>query len=122
MRRTRRRHHTSRRRKDHTPPPPHAANGATDVAPQTLPPGLAIVCCDDDEMPRLFADLLITRAAADEDESLILGETYEEVSGLVKRVLAMASRLGDSRVLCILDQNLDGYGADDRWVLLEPIA
>ena len=49
-------------------------------------------------MPRIFADLLITKADANKDESLILGETYEEVAGLVERVLKMAERLGNDRV------------------------
>ena len=75
----------------------------------TLPAGLAIICCDDDDIPRIFASTLLASAAADEGESLILGETYEEVAGLVDRVLEMAARLGDERVLCILDQNLDRY-------------
>ena len=61
-----------------------AGQAAASSGPPTLPAGLAFVCCDDDEMPRIFAQLLITKAAADEDESRVLGETYEEVAGLVK--------------------------------------
>ena len=72
-----------------------------------LPAGLAFVCCDDDAMPRIFAESLFDRAAADLDKSLILGETYEEVAGLVQQVLEMAERLGDERVLCIFDQNIE---------------
>ena len=90
---------------------PTMAQDAAAGAPPTLPAGLAFVCCDDDEMPRIFAQLLITKAAADEDESRVLGETYEEVAGLVEQVLSMAARLGDERVLCVLDQNLDGFDA-----------
>ena len=78
-------------------------------ASPSLPKGLAFVCCDDDDMPRIFAQLLLTRAEADENESHILGETAEEVSGLVDLLLEMAERLGDERVLCICDQNLDSF-------------
>ena len=77
--------------------------------PHSLPEGLAFVCCDDDEIPRIVAGSLIAQAAADETESLILGDTYDEVTGLVESVLAVAARLGDERVVCVLDENIDGY-------------
>jgi hypothetical protein len=85
-----------------------SAAGSGEAA-HVLPPGLAFVCCDDDEMPRLFARVLLTAAAADEVESAILGESYQEVAGLVERVLDMGRRLGDAHVILVLDQNLDGY-------------
>jgi hypothetical protein len=87
-----------------TPDAVHDAAG-----PPELPADLAFVCCDDDEIPQIFAGLLIARAAANMDESVVLGEAYEETAGLVDRVLDMAARLGDERVVCILDQNLDCY-------------
>jgi len=85
--------------------PPPATGFPQDAV--TLPESLVFVCCDDDAMPRIFAQVLLDRAAADLDSSLILGETYEEVVGLVERVLEMAARLGEDRILCILDQNID---------------
>ena len=75
----------------------------------SLPAGLAFVYCDDDEIPRLVAPLLISTANASVDESLVLGETYLEVEGLVERVLEMGRRLGSKNVVCVLDQHLDAY-------------
>ena len=90
-------------------PSPAGDARASDALP-TLPRGLAFVCCDDDEIPRLFAPVLLAAASADVDESVVLGETYEEVATLVDRVVAMGRRLVDpSRVVCVLDQNLDSY-------------
>jgi CheY-like chemotaxis protein/HPt (histidine-containing phosphotransfer) domain-containing protein len=86
--------------------PPHEAQDIE--TPYTLPAGISFVICDDDDIPRIVAGLLLTQAAANH-ESLILGETYEEVAGLVERVLEMAARRGDERVVCVLDENLDGY-------------
>ena len=80
------------------------------VLAHTLPEGLAIITCDDDVIPRLFANVLLTAASANMAESAVLGEQYSEVATLVELVLAKAKRLGDERVLCVLDQNLDGYG------------
>jgi len=74
-----------------------------------LPEGMVFVCCDDDDIPRIFAQLLLSRAGADMDASLILGETYEEMAGMVDNVIELAATHGDQRVLVILDQNLDGY-------------
>ena len=60
---------------------------------------------DDDYLPRIFASVLISTAAASTDESVILGETYEEVAELVARVVDMGRRLGPQRVVCVLDQH-----------------
>ena len=48
---------------------------------------------------------LLLRARLDQ----VLGETHEEVAGLVERIVEMGRRLGPTRVVCVLDQNLDGY-------------
>ena len=77
--------------------------------PDELPTGLVFVCCDDDPMPRMFAEVLISSAAADEDESVILGETFTDVMGLPDRLCELAGRVGHDKVVAILDQNLDQY-------------
>ena len=74
---------------------------------KALPEGLVFVCCDDDEVPRIFFAMLLRMAGADESESAVLGETADEVGGLVERVLSLSNALGDDRVVCIIDQNLD---------------
>jgi hypothetical protein len=69
-----------------------------------LPEGLAFICCDDDDMPRLFAQkVLLAAAMASPAESVVLGETYEEVTGLVERVVALGRRLGPHRVVWVCD-------------------
>jgi len=87
--------------------PPTSGDAHGDDEALALPKGLAFVCCDDDSIPRMCAGVVVDRAEADAAESLILGESYEEVAGLVERVIGLAARLGDSRVVCIFDQNLD---------------
>ena len=88
--------------------PASTTSGIAKPDSPSLPEGLAFVCCDDDEMPRLFAPLLLAAAAASE-ESVVLGETHDEVAGLVARIVDLERRLGQARVVCILDQNLDSY-------------
>ena len=92
-----------------SPSSPGSAAPADALAPRTLPEGLAFVCCDDDMFPRMLAPLLITAACASEEESLVLGETYDEVAELVELVVAKGRRLGNARVVCVIDQNLEAY-------------
>jgi len=41
------------------------------------------------------------------EDSMVLGESYEEAAGLVDTVLAEAAKRGDGNVVCILDQNME---------------
>jgi hypothetical protein len=75
-----------------------------------LPPGLIFVCCDDDELPRIFAEsVLIPAANADEKSSHVLGESYRDVARVPDLVMEMAERHGHDRVIGIFDQNLTNY-------------
>ena len=50
-------------------------------------------------------DLVIKRLGA--DESMVLGETYEEAADLVQTVMAEAVARGHRNVVCIFDQNME---------------
>ena len=78
--------------------------------PQALPKGIVFVCCDDDDMPRIFAEnVLLPAVDADMSASQILGSTYEEVAGTPDLIMALAARHGHDRVYGIFDQNLTNY-------------
>ena len=84
-------------------PPPH--NETLD-----LPSGLIFVCCDDDYLPRIFAEnVLLPTAHADEAASHVLGETYEEVMSVPDLVMELADHHGHEKVFGIFDQNLTNY-------------
>ena len=76
---------------------------------QVLPADLALVCCDDDLIPRYLYRVLLKTAKASPTESAIVGESYAQVAGLADTVLEKARRLGPERVVCLFDENLDGY-------------
>jgi len=76
----------------------------------SLPNGLVFVCCDDDDMPRIYADsVLLPAAKADREASLIVGETYEEAVGVPDLVMTLAERHGHDQVIGVFDQNLTNY-------------
>ena len=79
------------------------------MLPQVLPADLAIVCCDDDLIPRYLYRVLLKAAKASKTESVIVGKSYSQVAGLADMVLEKARRLGHERVVCLFDENLDGY-------------
>jgi len=70
-----------------------------------LRPGTLLICADDDLIARKGYKPLIKLSKA--EASLVLGESYEEASGLVKTVLAEAAKRGDGNVVCIVDQNME---------------
>jgi len=57
---------------------------------------------------RMDHPALITLSEA--EESMVLGESYEEAAGLVETVLAAAATRCDGNVVCVLDQNMDYPG------------
>ena len=74
----------------------------------TLQPGAMLICADDDAAPRLGYRGLVKRVRP--THHLILGETHDEVKNLAATVLEAAREHGDGNVICIFDQNMDGYG------------
>lgn len=79
------------------------------AAPQ-LPAGMVFVCCDDDEIPRIFAESVILPATqADLTASRVVGETYAEAVGVPDLVMALAAEYGHERVYGLFDQNLTSY-------------
>jgi CheY-like chemotaxis protein len=84
--------------------------GATVAAEAaTLPEGLAFVCCDDDPIPRFFAEsVLLSAAHADVEASLVIGETYDEVASVPDVVMRLAEER-NHQVFCVFDQNLTNY-------------
>mmetsp|Transcript_23781 Transcript_23781/g.57318 ORF Transcript_23781/g.57318 Transcript_23781/m.57318 type:complete len:748 (-) Transcript_23781:520-2763(-) len=77
----------------------------SDVAPP-LPKGLVIVHADDDIMPRMFMEDFLQYVAAD-SSSLILGDEYAPLPKLPEAVASIAKRVGDDRVVVVLDQYMD---------------
>ncbi|KAL1499853.1 hypothetical protein AB1Y20_012536 [Prymnesium parvum] len=82
-----------------------AAVAVSDVAPP-LPKGLVIVHADDDIMPRMFMEGFVEFVAAD-SSSLILGEEYADLQKLPQTVASIANRIGDDRVVVVLDQYME---------------
>jgi len=81
-----------------------------ELPPPVLPPGLIFVCCDDDDLPRIFAEsVLLPKAQADMVASRIVGETYEDVTRVPDMVCELAERYGQDRVIGLFDQNLTSY-------------
>ena len=70
-----------------------------------LQPGTLLICADDDKIARICYRPLIKLSKA--EDSMVLGESYEEAAGLVDTVLAEAAKRGDGNVVCILDQNME---------------
>ena len=73
----------------------------------SLPAGLIFCCVDDDTIPRMVYEAILQRARADPTRSLILGETYAEVSALVPTVTSLVADVGAERVVLCLDQHLN---------------
>jgi len=72
---------------------------------ESLPQGLVFACCDDDEMPRLYSELLI-EAGHGHEASRVVGETYEEAAGFADLVMELASTHDHQKVIVLLDQNM----------------
>ena len=70
-----------------------------------LQPGTLLVAADDDLIARRGYKGIIKRLSA--DESMVLGETYEEAADLVQTVMAEAVARGHRNVVCIFDQNME---------------
>ena len=87
--------------------PPNEETSSNETASETVEKGCFLICADDDKGPRLSYKGLVNKLGA--DNSLILGETYEEAEGLVQTVLETARKHGDHNVICIFDQNMDRY-------------
>ena len=82
-------------------PPSSSADADLDV----LHPGSLLVCADDDKIARMKYRGIIKLTKP--EDSIVLGESYEEAAGLVEIVLAEAAARGDEKVVCILDQNME---------------
>jgi len=78
-----------------------------------LPPGLVFVCCDDDEIPRIYAHAALLPGALADKDSVVLGETYAEAVGVPDLVMALAEKHGHEQVFGIFDQNLTNYDEGD---------
>jgi len=74
---------------------------------RTLPEGLVFFWVDDDEMPRIFAKVVLAAARADMSSSQIIGEEFSEASTCPQRVMALASTHGEDCVIVVLDQNIE---------------
>jgi len=72
------------------------------------PAGLCFVIADDDITVRMVAPGLLKMAAAHSD-SLILGATHDEAVQLADTIRKLAAKHTETKVVCILDQNLDTY-------------
>ena len=81
--------------------------------PTELPEGTVLVCADDDKVSRMMLNAIIHLQGlnADQTESIVLGETLEEVQRLVQTVMDIAARVGERKVICIFDQMMD-YGTN----------
>jgi hypothetical protein len=84
---------------------PTTAPRAEEEEDPSLKEGVLLICVDDDKMPRKAYSGLCKKLKP--EESMILGETYEEVLGLTELILDRAATRGDANVVVILDQNLD---------------
>jgi hypothetical protein len=102
-----------------------------------LPPGLVFVVADNDLIARMVGHATMTAAQADMERSLVLGETYQEASEIVERMLELAQevrarpppvrpraycpksgmcsisatllphQVGERRIVGVFDQNMD---------------
>jgi CheY-like chemotaxis protein len=81
--------------------------------PTQFPEGTVLVCVDDDKVSRMMLNAIIHLKGlnADQTKSIVLGETLQEVQGLVQTVMDIAAQVGERKVICIFDQMLD-YGTD----------
>ena len=78
---------------------------------EQLPRGLVFVCVDDDEIPRLMAQSMLSRVAAHAD-SRVLGSDAAHVRSVPSLVQRLSAEHGALRVVVILDQNLDFDGIE----------
>ena len=76
-----------------------------------LPEDTVFVCADDDKVPRLKYKALLKQPAlnADSENSVILGANFDEVSELARTVMRIAAEVGETKMICIFDQNMDQY-------------
>ena len=90
------------------------------VDENALPKGTIFVCADDDKIPRLKYNSLLkdSQLNADREKSLILGETFDEVKDLAQTVMDLASKFGESKIVCIFDQNMDRYADQGQGFVL----
>lgn len=70
---------------------------------------MRLCVCEDDEMPRIWAEHVIKAARANQSASQIIGEEYEEARSCAHRVMDLASAHGEQNVIVVLDQNIDQY-------------
>jgi CheY-like chemotaxis protein len=76
----------------------------------SLPSELIFVCCDDDVIPRIFAEsVLLPAACADDKLSKVLGESYKEIKSVPDLVMDLAEHHGHDRVVGLFDQNLTNF-------------
>jgi len=64
-----------------------------------------IIALDDDKAPRALAKGLIRLVGAS-DQSVILGEFYNEAINVSQPVFEAASKVGEHNVVCVFDQNM----------------
>ena len=79
-----------------------------------LPDGLVFVVADDDEIARLVATRVIRKCRADMSRSFSVGATRDEVLSLPLQLEALGRELGQMRVVCIFDENLNYAEGDLR--------
>jgi len=82
----------------------------TAETPVQLEEGTVLICCDDDLVPRAQYNSIIAKkrlGPVDCDNSRVLGATYSEAANLVGTVLQCSAEIGDDKLVCIFDQNMD---------------
>ena len=77
--------------------------------PTQLANGTVRVCVDDDKASGMMSNAIIRLPGlnADQTNSIVFGETLQEVQGLVQTVMDIAAQVGEGKAICILDQMLD---------------
>lgn len=85
--------------------------------PTTLKDNAFLICADDDAAPRMAYKGLAKKLGVSCDRLMVLGGTFEEVSGLKDTVLKAAQTHGMENLVCIFDQNMDHSNYKGRKVL-----
>jgi len=70
-----------------------------------LQPGSLLICADDNKIARTRFKGIINLTKP--EDSMVVGESYEEAAGLFEIVLAEAAKRGDGKVVCIFDQHME---------------